>query len=310
MTAPTSPSPAPVLVATDLGEWGDLAIREGDRWARELSAPLLALHCVPAQIPLVPPWAMMSKEQQAALDDIGRAARASLTERVGALTGRTATEFVVLIGIGTPHVEIVRAAEVHQAALVVVGARASSGLARLIAGHSAEKVARYAHCPVLVVRPGARTDHVLVATDLSPGAAEATRVAAEVAARRGARLTAVYVIDTGLPFPVEMGSTPFDAPTSARLREAATDELRKRLREQGVTAEARVADGLVIPSLEDAVRKLGADLVVLGTVGRTGLARMMLGNTAEAAIRELPCSVLVVRGVPAAPAPKKDEEER
>ncbi len=286
---------APILVATDLGEWGDLALREGHRWAVERGAPLIVLHCVPTPVPLVEPWVVISVDDHAALDALVSTARAHVLESVRALTGRAPQEVEVLIRTAAPHVEAVRAAEERQAQLVVLGARGSSGLARLLLGHSAEKVARAAHCPVLVVRPGTRTDHVLVATDLSPTSDRAVEAAARVAGLRHARLTALHVVDTGLPFPVGMGATPLDAPTHARLRDEAREALRTRLVDLEVDAEACIADGLVMPSLAQAARTLAPDLVVVGTVGRTGLSRMLLGNTAEAAIRELPCSVLVVR---------------
>lgn len=295
MSAMHTHTPAPILVATDLAAWGDLAIQEADRWARELGLPLRVLHCISPTTRLLQPWMEPGAAPQTALDEHAREARATLDARVTLLTGRDATESVREVVSGTPHVEIIRAAESCGAALVVVGARGGPDLSREQVGRSARKVARYAHCPVLVARPGHRTNAVLVATDLSRSSVGALQAARAVSARRQGRLTALHVIDSGLPFPVDLGPTPLDAPASARIREQAREALRAHLAEAGVDADALVADGLVVPALRQAVRELRADLVIVGTIGRTGLARILLGSTAEAAIRELSCSVLVVR---------------
>jgi nucleotide-binding universal stress UspA family protein len=216
-------------------------------------------------------------------------------ERVASLTGRSPDDFQVIVEAGTPHVEIVRTAEAEGAALVVVGARGSSGLMRALVGHSAEKVARFAHCAVLVVRPGASSGQILVATDLSAGADVAVRRAAALAEGRGATLTTMHVIDTAMPFPMDAGVSTSAMVSTQLMRQHAATELRAHLDALGVRSEVTIADGPVVDSMVRVARTLPAELVVVGTIGRTGLARVTLGNTAEAAIREVPCSVLVVR---------------
>lgn len=291
-----------VLVATDLGEWGDLAVREADRWARETSSRLAVLHCVPIHAAISPLFMEVGREGQAELDRIQRDAGETLAAHVRALTGRDPTQYDSIIVTGTPYVEIVRAAEERRAALVVVGARGVTGLMRMLVGHSAEKVARLAHCPVLVVRPTPRSGRMLVATDLSAPAMLATRVAHRIARQREALLSALYVVDTAVPFPVDgamlsMGTlpVPLEMPPVETLRARAGEQLRASLTAADVVAEPVVADGVVIEALTAMARTLPAELVVVGTTGRTGLSRVVLGNTAELAIRELPCSVLVVR---------------
>ncbi len=291
-----------VLVATDLGEWGDLAVREADRWARETNSRLAVLHCVPIHAPIAPLFAEVGRADESELERLQRAAGETLEAHVHALTGRDPSQYDAVIAAGTPYVEIVRAAEERRAALVVVGARGVSGLMRLLVGHSAEKVARFAHCPVLVVRPTPRSGRVLAATDLSAPATLALRVAHRIARQREALLSALYVIDTAVPYPIDgamlsMGTIPvaIDLPPVESLRARAGEQLRAHLTEVDVVAEPLVADGTVQEALVATARTLPAELVVVGTVGRTCLARVVLGSTAELAIRELPCSVLVVR---------------
>ena len=284
-----------VLVATDLGEWGDAAVREADRWARGMDADLTVLHCVPIHAPISPLLPQLAADLAGDLDELERRAGDAVVERVASLTGRSPDDFQVIVEAGTPHVEIVRTAEAEGASLVVVGARGSSGLMRALVGHSAEKVARFAHCAVLVVRPGASSGQILVATDLSAGADVAVRRAAALAEGRGATLTTMHVIDTSMPFPMDAGVSTSAMVSTQLMRQHAATELRAHLDALGVRSEVTIADGPVVDSMVRVARSLPAELVVVGTIGRTGLARVTLGNTAEAAIREVPCSVLVVR---------------
>lgn len=63
----------------------------------------------------------------------------------------------------------------------------------------------------------------------------------------------------------------------------------------GVKAKAKIARGIPVQLLNEAARKLKSDLVVMGTRGRTGLAHVLLGSTAEGVVRGAPCPVLTVR---------------
>jgi nucleotide-binding universal stress UspA family protein len=80
------------------------------------------------------------------------------------------------------------------------------------------------------------------------------------------------------------------------LREAAGQRLREELRETAVQASVLVEDGQSAVGIVRLAESLPAELVVLGTSGKTGLRRVILGSVAEAVVRRAPCSVLVVRG--------------
>jgi nucleotide-binding universal stress UspA family protein len=142
---------------------------------------------------------------------------------------------------------------------------------------------------------------IAVGVDFSPESQRAVDHATMLARRTGAALTLVHVATVPPPLTVR----PNDA-WAALLRErlaanrARLDELRERLRGQGVDVSQVVADGDPDPALAEAARELGADLVVVGTQGRSGARRLLLGSVAEKTIRLAASSVLVARGeVPA-----------
>jgi nucleotide-binding universal stress UspA family protein len=68
-----------------------------------------------------------------------------------------------------------------------------------------------------------------------------------------------------------------------------------RLREAGLTADARMVVGDPRAALTDAARSEHVDLIVVGSHGRTGIKKLLLGSVASHVVTHSPCSVLVVR---------------
>jgi nucleotide-binding universal stress UspA family protein len=161
---------------------------------------------------------------------------------------------------------------------------------------------RYAHCPVLVVRPAVPGGKVLAATDLSDPSLPPIRAGADEARRRGTRLHVIHVIDFSPASWASAAGSPFGIgiPVPAQAVRAehaetlgkALDETLERL---GVEGETLVAFGGAAAEVLRTAESLPADLLVVGSRGRTGLARIAIGSVAEAIVRRAPCSVLVVR---------------
>jgi nucleotide-binding universal stress UspA family protein len=141
---------------------------------------------------------------------------------------------------------------------------------------------------------------ILLATDGSAASAHAARLAVELARRHGAALTAVYVID---PYPYagfgEANPMGFQAYLSAATQHAAQAHTEvQALCEAGspVKFEARLAEDVTAAAgIVQAARDTGADLVVVGSHGRGGLARLMLGSVAARVVAESTVPVLVAR---------------
>ncbi len=143
--------------------------------------------------------------------------------------------------------------------------------------------------------------HILLATDGSAIAERAAAFAVDLARVHGAKLTALYVVD---PFPFigigESNPYGFQAYMSAAQECAAQAHARiKTLSETGGAAvqvtPLTVEDAAIYRGIVDAARSEGADLVVVGSHGRTGLSRVVLGSVAARVVAEAPAPVLVVR---------------
>ena len=79
------------------------------------------------------------------------------------------------------------------------------------------------------------------------------------------------------------------------LRAAARSRLEERLAHFGIDGDVEAVAGPAATTIVSRAQAIGAELIVVGTHGRTGLARLTLGSTAERVIDTAPCSVLVVR---------------
>ncbi|AOY92454.1 universal stress protein UspA [Cupriavidus sp. USMAA2-4] len=143
---------------------------------------------------------------------------------------------------------------------------------------------------------------IMVAVDGSTTAERALDEAIRVARLSGAQVLAIYVVDNGQVL--------FDAgyydPTQLRNAfvesgKRALEDAAQRLKAAAVAYETRLVDepavvGDVAGSLNGAAEAWGADLIVLGTHGRRGVRRLVLGSVAEEVIRESTLPVLLVRG--------------
>lgn len=293
-------SSAKILVATDFSESSDEALREADASARAAgNAKLAVVHVIPdvQQLnPLFPQANLGSELDVASL--VGRV-RTLLDERIKAVTGRDPSEVERFVEVGLDYSEIIRRAEQWHPSILFVGSLGKTGLTRVLMGSVAEKVVRYAHCPVVVVRPTKTRGTVIAATDMSKPSLEAVKVAADQARVRKAKLVVAHALDfRGAAFFGELGSFfggaqhTVDVPVVLGATKTA---LAGALESIGVTAEPVALDGSPSATIHDLVMQRAAELVVVGTHGRTGLARIALGSVAESIIRHVPCSVLAVR---------------
>ncbi len=141
--------------------------------------------------------------------------------------------------------------------------------------------------------------HILLATDGSESSEKGAALAIELARQHGARLTAVYVVD---PYPYlgigEVNPMGFQAYMSAALEHAAQAHARVMTlcQDTGIDLQLRrVEDVATATGITESAKELGADLVVIGSHGRTGLQRLVLGSVASRVVAQATVPVLVAR---------------
>ena len=191
---------------------------------------------------------------------------------------------------------LARAAEEVGADLLVLGSHGRSGLERLLLGSVAERAIRLCRRDSLVARGPADQpscyQRVVVGTDFSSHAAGALQAALAIASP-DATFEVVHCWQTPL-VPAGMPAAPLRADIERNVAESG-ERLVAHHRGLGgrlsfTSVEATPGDGLITRAAET-----GADLIAVGSHGRRGVKRWLLGSVAEFAIRHAPCSILVAR---------------
>ena len=140
--------------------------------------------------------------------------------------------------------------------------------------------------------------HILVPTDFSEYADDALDYAIALAQKLQARLTLLHAVETT---PLEVAESATQRPPSywqelGTGTEQSMEEFLKRLHDVGLQGETLIVHGVPFQAIIDTAKDKGADLIVMGTHGRTGLTHVLMGSVAERVVRMAPCPVLVTRG--------------
>lgn len=286
-----------VLVPTDGSDHARRAAEHGDALARALDASLHLLNVVDLRT-------------EAGPFDAG-GLRDEVRERLREDGERTIEETTVVLETpdsvetsvveGDPVEDILAYVGDHGVDLVVIGTQGRTGLDRYLTGSVAEGVVRHADVPVLTVsETGWGTgvgpyDDVLLATDGSEYADAAVEPAVEVAAAFDATVHVHHVVDARNA----AASGGYNPPSEVieELREGGeeiVDRVASRVREAGPEVTTGVDQGVPAESLLEYAQESSIDAIAMGTAGRTGLDRFLLGSTTERVIRHADVPVLAV----------------
>lgn len=139
--------------------------------------------------------------------------------------------------------------------------------------------------------------HVLAPIDGSECSLNALQVAAQFARDQGARLTIGTVVDPAKAAAMSFGEATMTAACLDALDEegrALLDAAEKQVAPI-LAADVQLLSGPTVETIDDYARSSGADLIVIGSHGRTGLPRLFIGSVAEGVLRHASVPVLVVR---------------
>jgi len=283
-----------ILCPIDFSAGSDQALRTAARLARSSDAELVLTHSwyVPPLAYAGEAWTLSAELVDQLVEDStrGLAAAVATAEELGART-------TSVLQSGVPGDRIVALlAEDAAFDLAVVGTHGRTGLARVFLGSVAEQVVRHAPCSVLAARPRLEEgpfEKILCPIDFSESAHDAVALAADVGGEK-AEIALFHAVELPL-----FGEDPTIADSVAELDRVTTtvieqwaEKLRTTYRGT-VTAQTRHGSaGAQILHVLEAGRY---DLAVMGTHGRTGLRRALLGSVAEKTVRHANCPVLVAR---------------
>jgi nucleotide-binding universal stress UspA family protein len=199
------------------------------------------------------------------------------------------------IVFSTPAQALVKMSD--EAEMLVVGSSGKGMLARGFLGSVSSSVVRHANCPVAVIRdedplmPDPQHAPVLVGIDGSPASELATEIAFDEASRRGVDLIVLHAW-SDMPI-LELPGLEFSALLSEEERSLSESLAGRRERYPDVTVHLVIACDQ--PAREIIEKSESAQLVVVGSHGRGGLSRMMLGSVSNTVVHAVRMPVIVAR---------------
>jgi nucleotide-binding universal stress UspA family protein len=292
-----------ILVATDFSAHSQAALAQAVYLADRTKATVTVVHVVTHVAQAVPGtsfevhWRVPPGELKKAERKLRKQAEQRLAEAIAPHRSpgrRLRTETLV----GVPFVEIIKMVQKKGIDLVLAGTLGRSGLKRLLVGSTAERLVRKCPCPVWIVKPGQHVPPrtILNPVDFSEVSGRSLDLAAFLAQRLECALNVLHVISSGAEqedvAPATMRLHPRD------IKQAAAQRLSEFVSAHvsvGTTVDELVTLSEPWRSIDVIARRLDADLIVMGSLGRAGIPGLLIGNTAEKVLRLCDCSILAVK---------------
>lgn len=278
-----------ILAATDFSSRSQRALQQAGVLARVRGAKLTVVHVV-------------DDDQPARLVDLEkREAERYLVEQRGALAQLQGLDCRLAVAAGEPFDGILRTAESMGADLIVMGAHRKQVLRDIFTGTTLERVIRTGSFPVLMVNDEAATSYqrILAAVDRRAPSLDALRTAKTLQLLDGAHLTLVHAFDA-----VARGRMANSGVETERIDAYVADERRSIAAELETSFASnqfdiddwslRVIEGHPSVVIARSVEKTAADLVIVGTHGRTGLSAFFLGSVTLEVVRSVKTDILAV----------------
>ena len=284
-----------IVVAVDDSPASDAATCWAARDAALRNIPLTVVSVVTTPLATFPP-VPYPESLGVRLEDQGRKAAAhavKIAEDAMPTDRKVAAKSEIVFS--TPAQALVKMSD--EAEMIVVGSSGKGLLARGFLGSVSSSVVRYANCPVAVIRdedllmPDPQHAPVLVGIDGSPASELATEIAFEQASHRGVELIALHAWSDVPAF--ELQGLDWSALESAEERSFAESLAGRQERYPNVTVQRVVVCDQ--PAQQLIERSESAQLVVVGSHGRGGFDRMMLGSVSNTVLHSVRIPVIVAR---------------
>jgi hypothetical protein len=264
-----------LMVATDGSEYSESAIREAINLAKICSSNLIAVSVVKTNLEFETVLTQfVEKEEQEAIKHLEAVKAQAAKEGINCMTIVSLSE--------EPYEDIVRHASKNNVDMIIMGTHGKTEMKRLMMGSVTARVIGHAPCNILVVPLNAKVEckNVLIATDGSKYSEAAGSEALGIAKRCGSSLIVISVASSD----AEIASAKNNV---NKVSEAAEKE--------GIKATAVVTKGKPYEAILETSRQKKADFIVVGSHGRTGLARLLMGSVTERVIGHSEVAVLVVK---------------
>jgi nucleotide-binding universal stress UspA family protein len=286
-----------MIVGHDLRTGGEAAFKSAMVLARRCGAAVRLVHVVePHQFYQRISHPSASKNT---LEEIVQKAGEKLLQELVASRKLVCVRVEYEVRTGKPFVELLLARRAWQADLIIIGGPSEQHGHFL--GSTGERVVRKAMVPVLVARKSlnANAKRFLVPTDFSAGARKAAEEALALAESFGGRIFFLHVLDLtplyAYPYDDEISASLPILPLTPQDIEPDWNDFLSNLPLGNIPWENQTEEGRAAKTIVQHAEAIGADLIVMGTHGRSALEHMFLGAVTERVVRRAPCPILTVR---------------
>ncbi len=277
-----------ILVAVDNSESGRNALHQAFKLANEEKCWITVTSVVPSydgEIELL------------GIKDIRAALRKPCDEALAEVEKIAKTERMLVKTVceeGEVHERIVDLADAENCDVIVMGRSGLHRIERALIGSVTARVIGHTQRDVLVVPNGTVVGwkKIVLATDGSKYSVKAMERAISFAKSYGGELRVISVVNVPSEFYAEAPQAVDDLVKKAKGYVA---EVKKQAEAAGVRSETFVGEAEADEAITNLAKEQTADMIVIGSHGRTGLRRLLMGSVAERVIGYAPCPVLVVK---------------
>jgi nucleotide-binding universal stress UspA family protein len=289
-----------ILIATDFSECSRVALDICISAAKCMKIKLYVLHTIeklPHDYRHLLPSATHADMKQKLEEDARDKIKAMLPEEL-----LEKEDIVPIVRFGKPFLEVIQVAKEKDVDIITIGTHGRAGVDRVILGSVAERVVRKAHCPVMVVRSEKYIGfkRIIVPIDFSDCSRMALEYAAATARAHRSKLTILHVYEGSFVEPyIKAANSEEEADEIMkeieRVNETKYDEFLKTIDLSGVEYEKLLKKGIPKTDIVETAMEQQANLIVMGTHGRSGIKHTLIGSTAEEVVRTVHCDIVVVK---------------
>ncbi len=279
---------ARILVAYDGSESGKNALKQAIKLAREEQAVLGALSVLPSYEGNIEFIGVKD------IEGVLRGPMEKMRAEVNEIASAENASVEMFVEHGKAYEQIIAKAETGAYDLIVMGRRGIHRSARMLVGSVTSRVIGHTGKDILVIPREAQAEwkHIAVAVDDSECSRAAVDRAISFAKAYNGVITAVSGVDLADEFYAEV---PEAVEQMVGKAESSLDEMRKVAEKEGVVIEVAIKEGKAYDAVLEVVEEKGCDVIFMGSHGRTGLKKLIMGSVTEKVIGHAGCPVMVAK---------------
>lgn len=289
-----------ILVANDFSDCSKVALSIGMQASKCMKTKMFVLHTIEKL-----PHDYMHIFPRAAHINIKQRSEQEAFDRLNSMLPKDLVDnetIVPIVRTGRPFLEIVQAAKENDVDIILIGTHGRAGIDRVFLGSVAERVVRKSYCPVMVVRNSeyAGFKQIVVPVDFSDCSKMALECAISTARAHKSALTVVHVFEESFIEPyVRAANSEKEADEIVRKVEYVNvskfEDFLNKFDLSGIVFKKLLKKGIPEKNISEIALEQKAQLIIMGTHGRSGIKHMLVGSTAEEVVRTVHCDIIVVK---------------